>query len=193
MVYDQDFSAKNDLTIAPAETTAVFHTASSFADPVITQNTFSVDNGVTAYFTAGDKIDIKPGVHMKAGCTSYGYIDPNLCSNSSSKIAQTGNSNPPKETTVVIKKENKILDSAYFKLSPNPTNGDVKVSYNLPLNTLDRFELYNYTGVKECNYSLTCGINSISISLNNLNDGVYFYQVLADNKLIAKDKIVVIK
>jgi hypothetical protein len=43
------------------------------------------------------------------------------------------------------------------------------------------------------NYPLNGGKNTLTISANDIDAGVYFYRATAGNKTIAKDKIVVIK
>ena len=195
VVYDQDFIVKNNLIVAP-ELEDDFHVqdANSFAEPIITDNTFIVESGTTVNMVAGESIRLLPGFSAKAGSNFHAYIDPDLCDENNSRITQTQNVNNTIATTYSsLEKETKIIDSTYFKISPNPTNGDITLSYNFNENTDVFFEIYNSQGVKECSYSLSGSVNSKSISLAPLNNGIYSYRAIAGDKLIATDKIVVIK
>ena len=80
-----------------------------------------------------------------------------------------------------------------LQLVPNPNNGNMQVTYEIPANTNGTFEVYNLIGSKLFSYPLTGGKNTFSISRTDLNAGIYFYRAIAGNKLIGKDKIVVIK
>ena len=81
----------------------------------------------------------------------------------------------------------------FVKIIPNPNNGNMQLAYKIPDNTRATFELYNIMGEKLLNYSIYGGKNTLDISATMLDNGIYFYQVIAGNKRIAADKIVVIK
>lgn len=88
--------------------------------------------------------------------------------------------------------DNKVY-STFVKVIPNPNNGNMQVSYEIPENTIGTFEVYDLIGEKLFSYSLFSGKNNFSISRSDLNQGIYFYRAIAGNKQIAADKIVIIK
>ena len=88
---------------------------------------------------------------------------------------------------------NNLIIEKEFTVFPNPNNGNMQVSYEIPLNTNGTFEVYNMIGDKLFSYPLVGGENTFSISHTDLNPGIYFYRAIAGDKLIGKDKIVVIK
>ena len=69
------------------------------------------------------------------------------------------------------KTENKGL-----KVSPNPTNGNVKITFGKPTNQM---ELRNFMGQLVKFYSIN-NLEYIEIDINDLADGIYF--INADNK-----------
>jgi hypothetical protein len=97
--------------------------------------------------------------------------------------------NPDQNTETPQSKTN----DSFMQIIPNPNNGNMQVAYEIPENTTGTFEVYNMMGEKLFSYSLFGGKNTFSISHSDLNQGIYFYKAFAGNKLIAADKIVVIK
>ena len=83
--------------------------------------------------------------------------------------------------------------TSFVNIVPNPNNGNMQIIYKIPENTTGMFDVYNLIGKKLFSYPLYAGKNTFSISRSDLNQGIYFYRATAGNKLIAKDKIVVIK
>jgi len=79
------------------------------------------------------------------------------------------------------------------KVYPNPNNGGWEVDYYFPDGLDGHFELYDAMGRKIKDYLLDAGKNKLSITENNLQNGVYTYQVIHNNSLVAKDKLVIIK
>lgn len=90
VVYNQDFFAKNTLTVDPTAQNdfvpvppngALPYAQNSFADPVITVDKFIIEPGKTVNMSAGSKIILKNGFHAKAGCKFRAYLDPSLAEN----------------------------------------------------------------------------------------------------------------
>ena len=69
----------------------------------------------------------------------------------------------------------------------------MQVAYKIPENTIGTFIIYDLIGKQILSYPLNSGKNTLTISANDIDAGVYFYRAIAGNKVIAKDKIVVIK
>lgn len=79
-------------------------------------------------------------------------------------------------------------------LYPNPNNGNMQMSYSLAQGSKGEVFLYSLAGVRINTYALSVGEDNIlSINENNLDMGIYFYQVVIDGQAIVKDKIVIIK
>ena len=108
---------------------------------------------------------------------------------STASLLKTNNSNDNISQSAV----NTATGNISLQVIPNPNNGNMQVTYEVPANTSGTFEVYNLIGSKLFSYPLTGGKNTFSISRTDLNAGIYFYRAIAGNKLIATDKIVVIK
>jgi beta-glucanase (GH16 family) len=115
-------------------------------------------------------------------------IDVN-CSNT--KTVNQNQINAADSTNELLKN----YDSSNYNLSvvPNPNNGNMQVAYKIPENSTCTFEIYSLIGEKLYSYSLSSGNNTLSISLSEIQQGIYFYRAIVDNKQIATDKIIVIK
>lgn len=74
LVYDQDFAAKDVLTVD-----AFGEAGASFADPVITDPRFTVNAGVHAGFRAGHAVVWEPGFEAEPGSVVEATIDPLGC------------------------------------------------------------------------------------------------------------------
>jgi len=79
------------------------------------------------------------------------------------------------------------------KVYPNPNNGSWEVEYNFSDGLDGHFELYDVTGRKIKDYLLFTGKNKLSINESELLNGTYTYQVIHNNAIVAKDKLVIIK
>ena len=76
IVYDQDFFAKDTLTIAPQQYDYLhIENDKSFADPIITDNKFIVESGITVNMHAKEKIILKSGTYIKEGSHFRAYIE----------------------------------------------------------------------------------------------------------------------
>jgi sugar lactone lactonase YvrE len=85
-------------------------------------------------------------------------------------------------------KEN--ANKSVFSVYPNPNNGNMTFEYNLQSNE-GLFELTDLMGRKLLSYKLACGHNKLIVSEENLNAGIYFYQVKVGGSLVTKDKLII--
>jgi len=76
---------------------------------------------------------------------------------------------------------------------PNPANGDITIKYFIPQNENAEFSIYDLAGKKITSYLLNGENNQLTISLANLNPGIYLYNVVSNGKIVKQDKIVVIR
>jgi hypothetical protein len=67
------------------------------------------------------------------------------------------------------------------------------VDYTIGANETVQLIFYDIAGKRIATYSLNGDTDRLQISENNLNNGVYFYTVILNNKVLKHDKIVVIK
>jgi hypothetical protein len=175
------------------------------ANNTLYANNFNEASGNDVEFVAGNKIIVTPGANGSAaysGSSFHAYID-NVhlgCGNNSTfKIAPA--TTPPQynnQVSTVVKKDSitkskDTLKNISFTVLPNPNNGNMNVSYEIPKNETGVMEIYNTLGTKLHSYPLIAGKNTFAINGDNLNTGIYLYRATAGNKIIAKDKIVVIK
>lgn len=82
---------------------------------------------------------------------------------------------------------------ATFKLYPNPNNGNMIVEYSLSENENGVLNLYSITGALLHSYKLQQTNHKLLISDEELKSGLYFYDVLINNKKVKTDKLVIIK
>lgn len=83
--------------------------------------------------------------------------------------------------------------NSFVQVIPNPNNGNMHVVYKNPGNTTGTFNVYNIMGKQVLSYPLYPGVNTLIISRTDLDPGIYLYRAIAGNKLIGKDKIVIIQ
>jgi len=195
VVYDQDFYSKNDL-IVDASLTNPFdpvNVNSSFADPVITNPEFIIEQNVSCNMTASNKIVIKPGFHAKAGCNFHAYIDEINCSGSGQKILSPQYNPPPPVVTPLNKNNITKTDSVYFNLTPNPCKTFVQIEYSTNNDKDVIMEIYNIAGNKLKQHIYRGRKNIETLDISELTNGIYTYRVYSGDKLIKANKIVVIK
>lgn len=195
LAYDQDFFSKNDLIVDPSDNDP-FGTGSnvqSFAEPIINTPDFIIEPDVTCNMKASNSIQLKAGFHAAAGCYFHAYIEPQ-CDPPSGNARYT-NSNTVKadENTAETSRIKDTISETVFNVYPNPNDGNFQIDYLLPENEKGILKIYDMFGKNIMNYSLSEGKNSIHINATSLKQGIYFYRATAGSKVIAADKIVVIK
>lgn len=85
------------------------------------------------------------------------------------------------------KSENEI------KIYPNPNNGNFNFEYRLKPNETGLLNIMDVTGKLVANYTLENNKNNLQINANDLNSGVYLYQIIINGSLVNGDKLVIIK
>ncbi|MBL7884183.1 MAG: T9SS type A sorting domain-containing protein, partial [Bacteroidia bacterium] len=79
------------------------------------------------------------------------------------------------------------------RLYPNPNNGSMTLEYSLKENETGMFNLYNITGTLICSHPLQKNNPKLFINNDELEAGIYLYDVSINNKKIKTDKMVIIK
>lgn len=67
------------------------------------------------------------------------------------------------------------------------------MSLNYSVDENAELQIVDVVGKVICTYTLETENNVIEINCNELNNGIYFYQVLARGNLIESGKIIIIK
>jgi len=78
-----------------------------------------------------------------------------------------------------------------FKLYPNPNDGNYVIEH--PINTEGELIIYDVTGKQLYSYIIEAGSNKILIVSDNLNNGVYFYEIRVNNQKVDSNKLIIIK
>jgi len=79
-----------------------------------------------------------------------------------------------------------------FSLSPNPTNGSIKIIYLLPQNKSGMFELYDVTGKKVFTYTLPPWSTLQHFDLSFLSNGMY-HAVITSDGFTKAEKLVLLR
>lgn len=79
------------------------------------------------------------------------------------------------------------------KLYPNPNNGSFTIEYSAFENESAVINIYDVTGKKIVEHLVNSKNKSLTINENNFDAGVYYYQIIVNDKTIKADKLVIIK
>ena len=88
---------------------------------------------------------------------------------------------------------------AVFRLHqnyPNPFNPSTVISFELPVHSDVRLDLYNMLGQQVAvlkNEQLSAGSHTVSFNASNLASGIYIYRLFANGALIGTKKMMLIK
>jgi hypothetical protein len=93
------------------------------------------------------------------------------------------------------KKESEVIyaDDYAIAVYPNPTSGQLSVAYSLSEFKNIKLEIYNAQGKMMKFYNLNPEERTINIDYLNLENGIYFYNITGDEKIIMSKKLVIIK
>ncbi|MGZ5548869.1 MAG: T9SS type A sorting domain-containing protein, partial [Nitrososphaeraceae archaeon] len=80
-----------------------------------------------------------------------------------------------------------------FKLYPNPNNGSMKFDYQLSDDQNGTIVIYDVSGRKISQYVLEHSKTTMNITEDGLQNGIYFYEVIVNDKIVSTNKIVIIK
>ena len=80
-----------------------------------------------------------------------------------------------------------------FNLYPNPNNGSMTLEYDLNEGEKGSMILSDITGKQVGSYSLNVKETRLQIQENSLKNGVYYYEIRVDDKIVYKNKLVIIQ
>lgn len=154
LVYDQDFAAKNILRVFPAG-----EAGASFADPVIHEPRFTVNEHVRATFRAGSAVVFEPGFEAMLGSVVEAVIDPLGCD--LAYKAKLPTEYPRTEVRAPEAREHLVVEQATpvsvdptmreevkdgFRLVPNPTSGETYAELQLGVRRLASLTIHDALG-----------------------------------------------
>ena len=79
------------------------------------------------------------------------------------------------------------------KLYPNPAKDEVMIAFEKATVSQGILEIYGFTGSVIQSQNLASGYQYISVSVKDLKPGIYFYRILLNNEVVAKDKLLIVK
>ena len=92
-----------------------------------------------------------------------------------------------------INKPITIPNQTQYSLFPNPNNGLMQLNYSLADNETGIITIYNLLGVEISSYPLSKNSTSLAIDQSQLSNGIYFYKVIVNDRLIKSDKVIINK
>lgn len=87
----------------------------------------------------------------------------------------------------------KIQSEDVIKVYPNPANNELYFVFNTDVATDITVNLYNVTGQLVKTKSFKTDDEPKLLELHELDDGIYFYQILSANSLLKANKVIIIK
>ena len=100
----------------------------------------------------------------------------------------------PSARSSILPLTKNVAEGFGFNCAPNPAQNNIRVDFILPKN-VNSCELIITDIVGNLVQTNTIYLNqsSLNINLSNVNNGMYFYQLIADGKRLAVRKVIVSK
>lgn len=115
-------------------------------------------------------------------CYSYYYVD-DICVSTDSIVCSTG--------TAIIENKNIAENISVF---PNPTSGNATITYTLPQGeTQGKIIIYDTQGKEVKRFNVDRTFDSLVISTENLQSGLYYYNLQTTQGISAAKKLIIIK
>jgi hypothetical protein len=171
--------------------------------PVLTYVLYR-DNNSTGNWIAIDSVSGTQNTMTDPNFSNYPngrwYVQARLnisgCSSAGDRIESgsftASRSNQKKSSALGIQQLTGI--QADVSLYPNPNNGVFEVSYsNLPDNGKAELKITDVLGRTIDSHSLSNRMNKINMNESNLQNGIYYYQVVCANQIISSGKFIIVK
>lgn len=88
---------------------------------------------------------------------------------------------------------NEVSNDNHFSLFPNPTNGNLNLSYHLTINTAVEFRITDVIGRTVYTSLLKGTLGTETMDISDLSKGIYYWEAVSNNTVLEKGKIAVIK
>lgn len=82
---------------------------------------------------------------------------------------------------------------SFIKVYPNPASDHLTIEYSFSENQAGIFVMYDVLGKEVMNKILSANKKRAQFNLTQLNSGLFYYCIIANNNAIARDKIIIIK
>lgn len=201
MVYNQDFFAKNDLTVLPGGRNGFTYAAPkntnvNSPDYFVT-NEFRVEPNVTVNMQAENRIELNPGFTAEYGSNFIAEIEPTLCSSSGARMATPNNNQNEKngnnaevseeiveQTISVIEVQNMMI------VAPNPIKDKAVISFSIIADaniTLQIFDIYGRLISTEIpQKAFQKGMHQVIINANKYKSGIYLCKLFVNNEVLTQ-------
>jgi len=80
-----------------------------------------------------------------------------------------------------------------FNLYPNPNSGNMLLDYVLKQDEVGTIKIYDIAGKLIVNYPLNANANQLQINNTDLDNGIYMYDIIVNDKTVKTEKLVIIK
>ncbi len=86
-----------------------------------------------------------------------------------------------------------IAKQRNYNIMPNPNNGVMQLNYSLADSETGMLKIFDLLGKEISSYKLAQGSTLLNINETQLNNGVYLYKVIVNDKMVKSDKLVIVK
>jgi hypothetical protein len=94
---------------------------------------------------------------------------------------------------IVIKNKHSDKENEEFKIYPNPNNGTMTLQYHINQADIAVIQLFDISGKKVETHTMNTNTDKLQINNDQLKNGIYFYQIVVNNKIVKHDKLIIIK
>ena len=94
---------------------------------------------------------------------------------------------------MITQQDEAAIDITGFKLYPNPNDGNMILDYTLNQSDKGEMAIYDIAGKLIARFDLNTTNNKLLINNIELKDGIYFYQIKVNDKMVKSDKLIIIK
>jgi hypothetical protein len=167
--------------------------------PQIISNQFLADTvnwmKVAGYYKAsGGEQYITIGNFSSSAATDTIHIGGNLYGDSYYYIDDVSITKVAGCDTVGVGIQEYSNNSLVFNIYPNPSDGNLlQLHYTLQANEKGKILVYDLSGKKLNEYLLPSNNSQLQITNPDLESGVYFYQIIINDRIMKSDKLIIIK
>ncbi|HMN04833.1 MAG TPA: hypothetical protein PKD45_03830 [Flavobacteriales bacterium] len=184
VIYDQNFAAKRNLVIDPFA-----GPGSSFADPVIMEERFTVHPGVHVEMRAGSSIELKPGFHAAHGSEFHASIDPLGCGMQVKSMAAGGGvaeamARREQEPVAEQPMDHKNKGGVRLVTVQDPTSSSLAIGVVVDAPEICSWWLFNSLGQlvgSASGVNLHSGWNVLPVELRDLPTGAYVLDLTGED------------
>lgn len=89
--------------------------------------------------------------------------------------------------------ETKSKEDDYpFKLYPNPSNGEISIEYDIPIESLNQLVIYSIEGKELNRFDLQGGHQYKNIDISSVESGIYVYQLMVSGAIAKTGRISIV-